>query len=510
MARGTQRAREHHALSNELGGPESVLSDVIMTWSRVHERALFGPIETRLKSVGAIRATLARATRAPSPLRAGLSTDVQCSRSAACTYGTFSGDYHFIDGKSVAKSNTDSCHSLAQATSSNYYNGAGGRYPAFTHVHRGSGGVVVRLLASHLGEPGSISGGVAPGFPHVGIMRDDAAGYLGNVKRKLQNLSLSTKYHVEIIGEIGEVKRRKPWNTEMAASGVEPVSSQVRFLRFITEPSRSARRHWGNFRPARCEFVSEAVWHVQSWTFWGRGGRAVNVLASHQSEPDFRMWESCRTMPLVHGFSRVSPVLSFRRCSILTSFYPYRLSKASLLRAAQISSLTHSIFWKVSLFLLLYDHFCAASNAHVEHGLTTATEAATLTWLRRGPSACACLAGMSGHWRTATTPPPLWNNQQAMTSAPTFLPPLPAEPPQHLSLEIRRSTDIVQSSLDPAYQHALAAGTTLKENSASPDRKENSQEQRIPRTYKKEATDKVNIHKRLQFANSYVAKSTEF
>ncbi|KAJ8892067.1 hypothetical protein PR048_004641 [Dryococelus australis] len=38
--------------------------------------------------------------------------------------------------------------------------------------------------------------------------------------------------------------------------------------------------------------------------------------------PDFRMWEVCRTMPLVGGFSRgslVSPALSFRRCSILTS-----------------------------------------------------------------------------------------------------------------------------------------------------------------------------------------------
>ncbi|KAJ8877409.1 hypothetical protein PR048_021863 [Dryococelus australis] len=38
--------------------------------------------------------------------------------------------------------------------------------------------------------------------------------------------------------------------------------------------------------------------------------------------PDFRMWESCRTMPLVRGFSRGSPFSpgpSFRLCSILTS-----------------------------------------------------------------------------------------------------------------------------------------------------------------------------------------------
>ncbi|KAJ8873599.1 hypothetical protein PR048_024417 [Dryococelus australis] len=37
-------------------------------------------------------------------------------------------------------------------------------------------GVVVRLLASHLGEPGSIPGGVIPGSSHVGILPDDAAG----------------------------------------------------------------------------------------------------------------------------------------------------------------------------------------------------------------------------------------------------------------------------------------------------------------------------------------------
>ncbi|KAJ8870171.1 hypothetical protein PR048_029184 [Dryococelus australis] len=40
----------------------------------------------------------------------------------------------------------------------------------------GRGGLVVRILASHLGEPGSITGGVAPGFSHVGIVPYDAVG----------------------------------------------------------------------------------------------------------------------------------------------------------------------------------------------------------------------------------------------------------------------------------------------------------------------------------------------
>ncbi|KAJ8882030.1 hypothetical protein PR048_018518 [Dryococelus australis] len=48
----------------------------------------------------------------------------------------------------------------------------------------------------------------------------------------------------------------------------------------------------------------------------------ANRVQSSAGSPDFRMWESCWTMPLVGGFSRgfaVFPALSFRRCSTLTS-----------------------------------------------------------------------------------------------------------------------------------------------------------------------------------------------
>ncbi|KAJ8883344.1 hypothetical protein PR048_015187 [Dryococelus australis] len=41
---------------------------------------------------------------------------------------------------------------------------------------RGRGGAVFRLRAFHLDEPGSIPGGVAPRFPHVGIVPDVATG----------------------------------------------------------------------------------------------------------------------------------------------------------------------------------------------------------------------------------------------------------------------------------------------------------------------------------------------
>ncbi|KAJ8881216.1 hypothetical protein PR048_017690 [Dryococelus australis] len=47
----------------------------------------------------------------------------------------------------------------------------------------------------------------------------------------------------------------------------------------------------------------------------------ANRIQSPAGSTDFNMWESCRTMPLVGGFSQVSPVSpapSFRYCSILT------------------------------------------------------------------------------------------------------------------------------------------------------------------------------------------------
>ncbi|KAJ8873024.1 hypothetical protein PR048_026640 [Dryococelus australis] len=65
------------------------------------------------------------------------------------------------------------------------------------------------------------------------------------------------------------------------------------------------------------------------------GGLVDRLLASHQGKPgsipgrvtlDFRKRESCRTMPLVGGFSWRSPIfpnLVFWGCSILTSFHPF-------------------------------------------------------------------------------------------------------------------------------------------------------------------------------------------
>ncbi|KAJ8893449.1 hypothetical protein PR048_006047 [Dryococelus australis] len=50
------------------------------------------------------------------------------------------------------------------------------RHSRVPSVTRGPGGVVVRLVAYHLSEPGSILGGVTPRFSHLGIAPDDATG----------------------------------------------------------------------------------------------------------------------------------------------------------------------------------------------------------------------------------------------------------------------------------------------------------------------------------------------
>ncbi|KAJ8890615.1 hypothetical protein PR048_010124 [Dryococelus australis] len=63
---------------------------------------------------------------------------------------------------------------------------------------------------------------------------------------------------------------------------------------------------------------------------------------------DFRKWESCRTMPLVGGCFRGSPVshgpLSIH-CSVLTLTSPSSALKTSMFSVAQIFSLTHKIHY---------------------------------------------------------------------------------------------------------------------------------------------------------------------
>ncbi|KAJ8888308.1 hypothetical protein PR048_007795 [Dryococelus australis] len=58
--------------------------------------------------------------------------------------------------------------------------------------------------------------------------------------------------------------------------------------------------------------------------------KANRVRFPAESLLDLSKWESCRTMPLIGGFSLGSPgspALAFRRCSKLTSFHTHRFSR---------------------------------------------------------------------------------------------------------------------------------------------------------------------------------------
>ncbi|KAJ8891334.1 hypothetical protein PR048_010850 [Dryococelus australis] len=128
------------------------------------------------------------------------------------------------------------------------------------------------------------------------------------------------------------------WPSESRTQGKvlimrEPANEQMTALDASTELSCAHTQYEsgpGNFLASH--------WPSPRYTR-DRGGVVVRLLASHLinrvrfpvgSLPDFHMWESCRTMPLVGGFSRgspISPVLSFRRCSTLHSPHLHRISR---------------------------------------------------------------------------------------------------------------------------------------------------------------------------------------
>ncbi|KAJ8873359.1 hypothetical protein PR048_026993 [Dryococelus australis] len=72
---------------------------------------------------------------------------------------------------------------------------------------------------------------------------------------------------------------------------------------------------------------------------WGRGGRAISLLASQKGDPDsiprrvtpdFRTWESCRTIPFAGAFSRGSLAFSVLSIPALLRTHlnhPHRLSR---------------------------------------------------------------------------------------------------------------------------------------------------------------------------------------
>ncbi|KAJ8882624.1 hypothetical protein PR048_014436 [Dryococelus australis] len=185
--------------------------------------------------------------------------------------------------------------------------------PALLHTHKASPSSTPK---SSILRAAQISGMLVMGSDEGNFPRDH--DYLGS-RPVLTALDMGKITH----------GRRRRW-----ASAGNPAPSPPR--RHV-----SSRRLWStaNNTCAKATTTADTV-HTgcpKTSAMTGNTLRCITwfrLLASHRGEPgsisgrftpDFLKWESCRTMPLVGGFSRgsnSSPAFSFRRCSVLTLLHP--------------------------------------------------------------------------------------------------------------------------------------------------------------------------------------------
>ncbi|KAJ8875127.1 hypothetical protein PR048_023020 [Dryococelus australis] len=171
-------------------------------------------------------------------------------------------------------------------------------------------------------KPGSIPGRVTPGFSRVGIVPDDATG------RRVFS---------------GDLPFSPPLRSSAAPYSPQSPSSHCIFVRHNELTcTRHQPRKMSLLLPANILTGAPILQHlsfknstlvlqnhtkVLEATVAERLACSPPIMAIRAqspagSIPDFRMWESYRKMPLVSGFSRgspVSPTLTFRHCTILTS-----------------------------------------------------------------------------------------------------------------------------------------------------------------------------------------------
>ncbi|KAJ8882846.1 hypothetical protein PR048_014660 [Dryococelus australis] len=106
----------------------------------------------------------------------------------------------------------------------------------------------------------------------------------------------------------------------------------------------------------------------------------ANRVQSPAGSPDFRKWESCRTMPLVGRFSRgspVSPTPSFRCCSIFTSitligFHNLATKNASLVFLRQYTGGVPSRLSKCESWKMIHSRWLTTADRILRLYLSTA------------------------------------------------------------------------------------------------------------------------------------------
>ncbi|KAJ8866393.1 hypothetical protein PR048_032236 [Dryococelus australis] len=241
----------------------------------------------------------------------------------------------------------------------------------------------VSVLASHQGEPGSIPGRITPGFSHVGIVPDDAAGrrVLSGISRfpspfsyrhcsMLTSITLigsqvrTVKSHLNLstpilplsgplVHSLGPTGRKCIDSIVTKAGGIcgptiisglfgSSLAFEITARVVITLTQGTAEvlhgteyvRLFPSYDIVRTLTALERT--SQGAVVWRRArsvdedvGRLDRSLAGNASSveegrerrgdfdrvrspagsfPDFRKWDSCRTMPLIGGFYRGSPV----------------------------------------------------------------------------------------------------------------------------------------------------------------------------------------------------------
>ncbi|KAJ8887526.1 hypothetical protein PR048_013742 [Dryococelus australis] len=213
------------------------------------------------------------------------------------------------------------------------------------------GGAVVILLASHQYESVSNSGEVSPGFPHVEIVADDAAGFrvfLGDLPFTSALLT-SVDPHQLIRPRFKSCPNLLPHcslrnNTKvLICRHRHVVSKQHQYNPFTVT---------ANFSEALLNFYFQDIppphanccYQPVTLTAGRRGRAVIRLLESQPKRTGFDSrrgrprislsGKTCRARPLVGGHSQgslLSPALAFQCWSVLTSLHPRRLSRTRFL-----------------------------------------------------------------------------------------------------------------------------------------------------------------------------------
>ncbi|KAJ8894656.1 hypothetical protein PR048_007320 [Dryococelus australis] len=173
--------------------------------------------------------------------------------------------------------------------------------------------------------PGSIPSRFSPRFSHMGIVSGDASGrqVFSGISRFPRPFILAL-LHSHLTSTLSTLK------TSMLRAAFQISHSlfalhNIMFLQLYTSVRAIGSRVISLFfSPA-----SNPSFFVECPTRQPEINLSANRQVASTSE-DFRMCESCRMISLVDGVSPgypISPAFALRRCSILTSLHPHKLSR---------------------------------------------------------------------------------------------------------------------------------------------------------------------------------------